>query len=472
MRSTPRKVGEAGPFFLQKVLASDYRTRSWTPKATSSASGWNVATPRTHRHRHRAELRAWHTLPLARLLGRGPQGRRHPGLHVVQIDHGPTRHGGDPRQHDLLSSTSRHQKSVHRRLPRPDPDSSPAHHWTRGRSSAAGCFLLQNVTAGASCVSTPDSGETFERPHPAPAARRGSGPDLDVHGLLKKPRGRPESMSPTKMAGCFLKCWDAPTPSLRVSPQATDVRPWTTCRFKVAEQATLDYYKRYRLEKAGIAVKRFARATGPGCARPSCSRPPRVTWSSWSTAWRRSQHAAAANPPPPPGQPVVLRPPGWTHLQSWPMWTSDGVNRFLPDVLSFRLTEQIIAHDGHQLATWPGERAHARTTNRDRPPGRTARWQTTFPSGWTTGPASATPPTCWPTSGVTIDVAADQAGRPPPAGYTVLLLRPVGNRNEVCTGATGRPGLRADHLDQRGDGRAMFYYQPPKSRALFFTVHS
>ena len=85
----------------------------------------------------------------------------------------------------------------------------------------------------------------------------------------------------------FLKCWDEHEHHSVVLRQAPTYG-LDHMSFKVADQPDLDYYTD-RVEKAGIAVKRFAKAElGPGWARPSGSRPPRATWSSWSTGWRRS----------------------------------------------------------------------------------------------------------------------------------------------------------------------------------------
>ena len=100
------------------------------------------------------------------------------------------------------------------------------------------------------------------------------------------------------------------------------------------------------------------------------------------------------NPPPRPANLVGIAPPRLDHIFIMAE-DVDGVTAFFRDVLEFRLTEQIIANDGHQLATWL-ERSHTRTTSRSSP-GRTARC-TTSPSGWTTGTGSATPPTCSPTT--------------------------------------------------------------------------
>ena len=86
----------------------------------------------------------------------------------------------------------------------------------------------------------------------------------------------------------FLKCWDEHEHHSVVLRQAPTYG-LDHMSFKVAERHDLDYYTD-RVEKAGIAVKRFAArpSWARAGARPSGSRPPPGTWSSWSTAWRRS----------------------------------------------------------------------------------------------------------------------------------------------------------------------------------------
>ena len=87
----------------------------------------------------------------------------------------------------------------------------------------------------------------------------------------------------------FLKCWDEHEHHSVVLRQAPTYG-LDHMSFKVAEQPRTSTITPDRVEKAGIAVKRFAKRANSARAgaRPSGSRPPRATWSSWSTAWRRS----------------------------------------------------------------------------------------------------------------------------------------------------------------------------------------
>ena len=78
------------------------------------------------------------------------------------------------------------------------------------------------------------------------------------------------------------------------------------------------------------------------------------------------------NPPPRPANLVGIAPPRLDHIFIMAE-DVDGVTAFFRDVLEFRLTEQIIANDGHQLATWLERVAHpARHRDRHRPERRAA----------------------------------------------------------------------------------------------------
>ena len=86
----------------------------------------------------------------------------------------------------------------------------------------------------------------------------------------------------------FLKCWDEHEHHSVVLRQAPTYG-LDHMSFKVAEQPDLDYYTRPggegRHRRQALRPRPNSARAG---ARPSGSRPPRATWSSWSTAWRRS----------------------------------------------------------------------------------------------------------------------------------------------------------------------------------------
>ena len=74
------------------------------------------------------------------------------------------------------------------------------------------------------------------------------------------------------------------------APPGTDVRPRPHVVQGRASKPDLDYYTDRRGEGRASPVKRFAAAElGPGWGEAITVRgAPRATWSSWSTAWRRS----------------------------------------------------------------------------------------------------------------------------------------------------------------------------------------
>ena len=117
-------------------------------------------------------------------------------------------------------------------------------------------------------------------------------------------------------------------------------------------------------------------------------------------------------------------------------------------MLDFRLTEQILGDDGHQLATWL-EVSHAShdialVTGPNGGLHHFAFWLST------TGTSCATPPTSSPTT-------ACRSSRPdPPRGHARVLLYffdPLGNRNEVFTGGYWvDPDHEPVDLDRGRDG--------------------
>ena len=101
------------------------------------------------------------------------------------------------------------------------------------------------------------------------------------------------------------------------------------------------------------------------------------------------------NPPPRPGNLVGIAPPRLDHVFIMAE-DVEAATAFYTEVLEFRLTEQIMGNDGHQIATWM-ERSHTPHDLAIDHRARTARC-TTSRSGSTTGTPSAKPPTPWPTT--------------------------------------------------------------------------
>ena len=136
-------------------------------------------------------------------------------------------------------------------------------------------------------------------------------------------------------------------------------------------------------------------------------------------------------------------------------------------MLDFRLTEQIIANDGHQIATWM-ERSHtphdlAMVTGPNGALHHFAFWV----DDWNAVREAAD---LLAFNGVTIDVAPTRHGVT--RGYTVYFFDPVGNRNEMFTGGYWvDPDFEPITWTEEEMGRAMFYYAREVNER-FFTVHS
>jgi catechol 2,3-dioxygenase len=264
----------------------------------------------------------------------------------------------------------------------------------------------------------------------------------------------------------FLKCWDEQEHHSVVLRQAPSYG-LDHMSFKVAEVGDLDFYAG-RLEAAGTAVTRYAaRELGPG----------------WGEAIRfgaPSGHVVElvhgmqkvgnmlplTNPPPRPQNLVGIAPPRLDHI----FITAEDVDettRFFREVLDFRLTEQILANDGHQLATWL-ERSHsphdiAMVTGPNRGLHHFAFWV----DDWNAVREAADTLAYY---GVDIDVAPTRHGVT--RGYTTYFFDPVGNRNELFTGGYWvDPDFEPITWTEEEMGRAMFYYSREVNER-FFTVHS
>lgn len=264
----------------------------------------------------------------------------------------------------------------------------------------------------------------------------------------------------------FLKCWDETEHHSLILREAPTYG-LDHMAFKLAQQGDLDYYTE-RLEARGVPVKRYARGElGPG----------------WGEAIRfdaPSGHLVElvhgmdkignmlprTNPPPKPMGLVGIAPPRLDHL----FITAEDVEattRFFAEVLEFRLVEQILANDGHQLATFL-ERSHtphdiAMITGPNGGLHHFAFWV----DDWNTVRDAADTLAYY---GVDIDVAPTRHGAT--RGYTIYFFDPVGNRNEIFTGGYWvDPDFEPITWTEEEMGRALFYYDR-QINERFFTVHS
>ena len=145
----------------------------------------------------------------------------------------------------------------------------------------------------------------------------------------------------------------------------------------------------------------------------------------------------------------------------------DAVTRFYTEVLEFRLTEQIVADDGHQLCTFL-ERSHtphdiAFLTGPDGGFHHVAYWVDDWNELRRGADACAF-------HGVAIDAGPTRHGAT--RGCGLYFLRPGRQpQRAVHRRLLVRPRRRADHLDRGRDGRAVFSYRGQIDQR-FMTVHS
>lgn len=264
----------------------------------------------------------------------------------------------------------------------------------------------------------------------------------------------------------YLKCWDehqhhsmiltyAPTYGL-------ELLGW-----KVHRASDLDHYQA-RLEAAGIATKRLAAGDrGPGSGET-------VRFEAPSGHATELVHGMAQvgnllplhNPPPEPQGLLGIHPPRLDHIFLM-CEDVDATTDFYREVLDFRLTEQIMGDDGHQLCTFL-ERTH-----------------TAHDIAFITGPQGAfhhvafwvddwnelrrAADTC-SYHGVTIDAGPTRHGAT--RGWGLYFFDPAGNRNEVYTGGYwADPDREPVTWTEAEMGRAIFYYEGVVNQR-FLTVHS
>jgi catechol 2,3-dioxygenase len=264
----------------------------------------------------------------------------------------------------------------------------------------------------------------------------------------------------------FLKCWDEQEHHSVVLRQAPSYG-LDHMAFKVAELADLDHYSE-RLTAAGVAVKRYApRELGPGWGEAIRFESPSGHLIELVHGMQKvGNMLPMTNPPPRPQNLVGIAPPRLDHV----FITAEDVDettRFFRDLLDFRLTEQIVANDGHQLATWL-ERSHsphdiAMITGPNGGLHHFAFWL----DDWNAVREAADTLAYY---GVDIDVAPTRHGVT--RGYTTYFFDPVGNRNELFTGGYWvDPDFEPVTWTEEEMGRAMFYYHREVNER-FFTVHS
>ncbi len=237
--------------------------------------------------------------------------------------------------------------------------------------------------------------------------------------------------------------------------------------FKVIDRGELDRLAA-RVEAAGIAVQRLQ----PGEAGVGSGTIARFLTPSGHTVELEHGQAQVGNglplinPPPKPDNLRGMAPPRIDHIFLM-CEDVDGITAFYRDVLEFRMTEQIVADDGHLLASFL-ERSHtahdiAFITGPDGAFHHLAYWVDEWNDLRTAADTCAY-------HGVRVDVAPTRHGAT--RGCGLYFFDPAGNRNEMFTG-----GYQFDPDDEPTTwteaemGRAIFAYRG-KVDQKFMTVHS
>ncbi len=264
----------------------------------------------------------------------------------------------------------------------------------------------------------------------------------------------------------YLKCWDEHQHHSLILQQAPTYG-LDGLTFKVIEPDELDRLAA-RVADTGRTVARF----GPGELAEGSGTTVRFTAPSGHVIDLEHGQAQVGNglslinPPPAPDNLVGMHPPRLDHIFLL-CEDVDGATEFFTDVLEFRLTEQIVADDGYQLATFL-ERTHtphdiAFLTGPDGGFHHLAFWVDEWNDLRTAADTCAY-------HGVTIDAGPTRHGAT--RGCGLYFFDPAGNRNEVFTG-----GYHFDPDDaptvwtEAEMGRAIFSYRgqvDPK----FMSVHS
>lgn len=254
----------------------------------------------------------------------------------------------------------------------------------------------------------------------------------------------------------YLKCWDEQdhhSVVLRYHP-----RPGLDhMSFKVEAEEDLQALEN-RLEQAGAIVRRLTageeRAVGEGLRFET---PSGHVMELVHHVDRVGSALPLVNPPTtkpmdlPPG---VIAPPRLDHLLVTAEEVGDAT-RFYMDVLGFRLTEQLIDGDGHQLGVWL-ERSHS---PHDLavvigPNGGLHHWAYWLDDWDEVRRAADT----LAYHDIQIDVGPTRHGIT--RGETIYFFDPLGNRNEVFTGGY-RPDPDWNTVTWTEDvmGRAIFYWE-------------
>ncbi len=263
----------------------------------------------------------------------------------------------------------------------------------------------------------------------------------------------------------FFKCWDEEdhhSLSVRYDPRVgIDL-----FSFKVEEEEDLEDLER-RVERYGLRVHRVSadEEIGQGTSI-RFETPSGHTMELVHEVEKVGGLIGKLNPRPAPDGVVGIAPPRMDHL----LVTAEEVpeaNRFYMDVLGFRLTEQLLDGDGHQIGVWL-ERSHsphdiAVVTGANGGLHHFAFWLDDWDHVRKAADILAY-------NSIQIDVGPTRHGVT--RGNTIYFFDPMGTRNEVFTGGY-RPDPDFPTITWTEDniGKAIFYYEGDLNER-FMKVHT
>lgn len=263
----------------------------------------------------------------------------------------------------------------------------------------------------------------------------------------------------------YLKCWDEHDHHSVVLRQAARYG-LDHAMYKVESADDLDVFER-RLTGYGASVRRMSAGEEPGLGEGiRFETPTGHQFELVASVEKVGNLLPKTNPPPFPQGLIGIHPPRIDHV-FLTCEDVDAATDFFMGVLGFRLTEQLVARDGHRLGSWL-ERSHsphdlALITGPQGGLHHFAFWL----DDWNEVRKAAD---ILAINGVRIDMGPTRHGIT--RGYTIYFFDPVGNRNEVFTGGYWHdPDAEPVTWTEDRMGKAIFYYEGAINEE-FLSVHS
>ncbi|MEO0321468.1 MAG: catechol 2,3-dioxygenase [Myxococcota bacterium] len=264
----------------------------------------------------------------------------------------------------------------------------------------------------------------------------------------------------------YLKCWDEHDHHslvLRYAPRyGIEQAGW-----KVESLDDLEHFET-KAERWGCHVERLAEgdlhATGPGIRFETPSGHTMVLYYKMKQV---GNGLPKTNPPPMPLDLNGIAPKCLDHC----LLTTENIGeaaRFMKEVLGFRLTEQVVSNEGHQLAAF----LERTCTTHDVAFVKGSNGGLHHVSFWLDDMTDVYKAAdILRLNGVDIEIGPTRHGIS--RGHTIYFFDPVGNRNEVFTGGYWVDPVQWEPITWTEDqiGKAIFYFEGRLIRS-FHEVHS